>query len=354
MSKNKVENAIYTAIPPLISVAVAFLASAFFVLWSKDMPLQEYFFALGKLASIIATESFSTPLKFMEVLVYATPLLFCALAHTICFRCGMFNIGVEGQFMLGMVFAGIVGQFQGLPPLLHGAMIFTCGILGGGLWAALPGTLKAKLGINEVVICIMANFIAMHLLNYIALRSTIADVEATATYIIQPSAQLTRFSEASRLNISTIVVLIVAIAIYLMLFHTQRGFQIRAVGLNATSAQAGGINIVANMVLALVLSGAVAGLGGALHVAGVQHRLISVSAFPNYGMDAIAISLLSKKNPLACILVAVLFGALRNSSRMFQIEGISKDTVYMIQAIIIFFVAADLISKYLHQRRKEQ
>jgi len=338
--------------PPIVSIIVAFLISALFVLWSKDMRLGEYFAALLKLVTIVFSESFSTKLKFMEVLVYATPLLFCGLAHIICFRCGLFNIGVEGQFILGMTSAGIIGQFTGIPAILQVILIMMTGVLAGGIWALIPASLKALKGINEVVICIMTNFLAMHFSNYVALRSNIADVNATATFMIQANAQLPRFNDSSRLNISTIVVIILAIFVYFFLFSTKRGYQIRAVGLNSFAAQAGGIKVNVNIVLALVISGAIAGLGGALHVAGVQHRLISVAGFPGYGMDAIAISLLSNRNPVACIFVAILFGALRNSSRMFQIEGIPKDTVYIIQAIIIFFVAADLISKYLKQRSR--
>lgn len=338
-------------VSPLISILVAFLVSAFFVLWAKELPIHHYFVALQQLVSIIFGQTFGSGQKFMDVLVYATPLLFCGLAHIICFRCNMFNIGAEGQFMMGMIFAALVGLLPNVNPVVHVALIVLAGILGGSLWAAVPGILKAKRGINEVVICIMTNFVAMHLLNYIALRSTFADSSATATYALQSSAQLFRFTEGSRLNIGLIFAVLTAVAVYLFLYHSKRGFQIRTVGFNPSAAQAGGINTTFNMVLALVLSGAIAGVGGAVHVAGVQHRLLSVSSFPGYGMDAIAIALLCNKNPLGCMLVAILFGALRNSAGMFQVEGIPKDVVYLIQAIIIFFVAADFVSKYIQTRR---
>ncbi len=349
--QNKTAAKLAPILSPLISVLVAFLVSAFFVLWSQELPIYHYFTALYELVSIIFGQTFGSLQKFMDVLVYATPLLFCGLAHIICFRCNMFNIGAEGQFMMGMIFAAMIGLLPNVNPVLHVILIVLAGIIGGSLWAAVPGVLKAKRGINEVVICIMTNFIAMHILIYIALRSTLADSSATATYEIMPTAQLVRFAESSRLNIAVIFAVIAAIGVYLFIYRSKRGFQIRTVGLNPTAAQAGGINTTFNMVLALVLSGAIAGIGGAVHVAGVQHRLLSVSAFPGYGMDAIAIALLCNKNPLGCMLVAILFGALRNSSRIFQVEGIPKDVVYIIQAIIIFFVAADFISKYIQTRR---
>jgi len=341
-------------LPPVVSIAVAFLVSAFFVLWSRNMPVYQYFTALYKLVSIIVTESFQTPDKFMEVMVYSTPLLFCAIAHTLCFHGGMFNIGVEGQFMMGMTAAGILGQLKGIPAPVHIVIIFLGGILAGGLWAALPGILKAIRGINEVVICIMTNFIAMHILNFVALRSSISDREATATFIIQPSAFIPRFVSISRFNVSSVVVVVLAAAVYLLLFRTRQGYQIRAVGLNESAARAGGIYASRILVFALTLSGVIAGMGGALHVAGVQQRLNSVTAFPGYGMDAIAIALLSNKNPAACIFVAILFGALRGSSRMFQIEGIPKDVVYVIQAIIIFFVAADFVVRVSQKARRKK
>lgn len=341
-------------LPPIVSIVVAFLVSAFFVLWSKNMPIYQYFSALQKLISIIVSESFSNPIKFMEVMVYSTPLLFCAIAHTLCFHGGMFNIGVEGQFMMGMVAAGILGQLKGIPAPIHITLILLGGILCGGLWAALPGFLKATRGINEVVVCIMTNFVAMHILNYVALRSSIAERDATATFTIQPSAFIARFVPTSRFNVSSIVVVVLAVAVYLLLFRTKQGYQIRAVGLNESAARAGGIYTSKILVFALTLSGVIAGIGGVFHVAGVQQRLNSVTAFPGYGMDAIAIALLSNKNPIACIFVAILFGALRNSSRMFQIEGIPKDIVYVIQAIIIFFVAADFVARINRRTRREE
>ncbi|MDR2909608.1 MAG: ABC transporter permease [Oscillospiraceae bacterium] len=341
-----------SAVAPIFSIIVALLASALFVMWAKSMSVSEYFSALRLLLDIIITESLSTPQKFMEVLVYATPLLFCGLAHIICFRCGLFNIGVEGQFIMGMVGGALIGQLQGVPMLLHIALMVLAGIICGGLWGFLPGILKAKRGTNEVVVCIMTNFIAMYISNYIALRSVFADSQHDSSYTIQPHAQLPRFVPTSRLNISVFMAIILAFCVYLLLFWSKRGFQIRAVGLNASAAEAGGVNTTWNIVLALVISGAIAGVGGALQISGVQTRLISMASFPNYGFDAIPVALLCNKNPLACVLVAILFGALRNCSRMFQIEGIPKDIVYVIQAIIIFFVAADLITKHLNKRRR--
>jgi len=265
----------------------------------------------------------------------------------------VFLIGVAGQFVLGMMAGAVVGTIPGLSPIIHIPLMIISGIIAGGLWGAVPGYLKARFGTSEVINTIMMNYISLAFANYIILRTRFGVAGKASTATIQESAKLARFMNTSQANISIFIAIIVAIFIAWLLWKTTIGYEIRAVGINPFGAEYGGVNIAKNAVLAMVISGAIAGLGGATHVAGVTHLAQDFMAVPSYGFDGIAVALLAKNNPVACIASAVLFGALNSSSRALQISGIPKQIVFLIQAIIIIFVATDYIMKYLSNKKKK-
>jgi simple sugar transport system permease protein len=227
-------------------------------------------------------------------------------------------------------------------------------MLAGGLWAAVPGYLKARFGINEVINSIMMNYIGMNLANYLILRTKFGVADKSATPLIQKSAELLRFSPTSRVNIGIIIGVLVAFAIYWILWKTTIGYELRAVGINPHGAEYGGISIPKNVVLAMGLSGTIAGLGGAVHVSGILHQTQNFLALPGFGFDGMAVALLAKSNPIACIFSAVLFGALNSSSKILQLNNIPKEIVYLIQSIIIVFVATDYIVKFISEKRKKK
>jgi simple sugar transport system permease protein len=339
---------------PLFSIIVSLFVAVFFVMWAKGYSITEYFRALTDLIGVIINGSFGDPAKALETMVFVTPLIFTGVAHSIAFKCGLFNIGVEGQFTLGMICAAIVGLIPGLSPWVHVPLIILSGIIGGGLWAAVPGYLKAKFGTNEVINTIMMNYIALSVVNIIVLRTPIGIASKAETPTIQPSAQFLQFSSMSRANIGLIIAIVCAIFIYWLLWKTTIGYEIRAVGINAFGAEYGGINIARNTILAMVLSGAMAGIGGASHLAGVMYSSTDLMGFIGYGMDGIAVALLAKSNPIGCIPAALLFGALNSSSRMLQLNSIPKEIVYLIQSIVIIFVATDYIVKYFENKRRKK
>ncbi|MFD3155862.1 ABC transporter permease [Haloimpatiens sp. FM7330] len=352
-AKNPIVEGLKSILFPFLAVVLAVFVAVFFVMWAKGYSIFEYFSALGDLFKYIWKGSFATKRNTLNTLVYVTPLIFTGIANAIAFKCGLFNIGVEGQFIVGMGAGAVVGLIPGLNPVIHVILIILGGIIAGGIWGAIPGYLKAKFGTNEVINTIMMNFIGMYLVNWIVLRSAFALKGKATTPIIQKSAQLLRFSPSSRANISLIIAIICAIFIYWLLWKTTIGYEIRAVGINPYGAEYGGVNISKNIVLAMVLSGAIAGIGGATHIAGVMHQAQDMMAFPNFGFDGIAVALLAKSNPLGCIAAAVLFGALNSSSRVLQLNGIPKEIVGLIQAVIIIFVATDYIVKYFQDRKKK-
>lgn len=351
--KNKAKDIAKALLFPMAAIIIALFVSVFFVIWAKGYSITDYFSALGDLVGTIWKGSFGTRRSAMNTLAEVTPLIFTGVANAVAFRCGLFNIGVAGQFVLGMVAAAIVGTIPGLSPIVHIPLIIISGIIAGGIWGAIPGFLKAKFGTSEVINTIMMNYISIAFANYIILRTAFGVPGKAATPTIQESAMFTRFMQGSGANTSIFIAIVVALLVGFLLWKTTVGYEIRAVGLNPYGAEYGGINIAKNAVLAMLLSGAIAGLGGATHVAGVKLLIQDFMVVPTYGFDGIAVALLAKKNPVACIASAVLFGALNSSSRALQISGIPKEIVFLIQSIIIIFVATDYIMKYVSDKKKK-
>lgn len=337
----------------LLSIVFALLFAVIFVMISTKTG---FFESAATLFSSIWQGSFGDMDSIAETLVFVTPLLFTGLANAIAFKTGLFNIGVEGQFIVGMTGAAIVGLIPGIPHVLHVVLIILSGVVCGGIWAGIPGILKAKSGTNEVVSTIMMNFIAMYLLNYLVMFP-FNDPGQAQSIEIQNSAKLTRIlGESSRTSSALILGLLLIIIMYFIMWKTTIGYELRSVGLSPMAAEYGGISIKKNIVLAMVLSGAIAGIGGATHVAGIQYKAIQLFGFPNFGFTGIAVALLAKSNPIGVIFSAILFGALDSSSLTLQMNGIPKDIVYLVQAIIILFVAADGIYKIMGdkiRKRKE-
>lgn len=338
---------------PLLSIVVAIFVAVFFVMWAKGYSILQYFSALGNLFGLIYKGGFGNARVTFVTISEVTPLIFTGVANAVAFKCGLFNIGVAGQFILGMLAAAFIGTIPGLNPAIHIILIIIAGLVAGGVWGAIPGYLKAKVGTHEVINTIMMNYIAMSLANFLVLRTSFGVEGKASTETIQSSAQLHRFVSGSGANVSIFLAIAVAIFIFWLLWKTTVGYEIRAVGLNPHGAEYGGINIAKNTVFAMVLSGAIAGLGGATQVAGVLHNVKDFMALPSYGFDGIAVALLAKSNPIGCIASALLFGTLNSSARTLQLNGIPKDIVYLIQAIIIIFVATDYIVKYFSEKKKK-
>lgn len=352
-SNEKAINTIKAIIFPFISIVAAMFIAVFFVMWAKGYSITQYFTALSELFEGVWKGSFQNQKKIFDMLIYVSPMIFTGVAHSLAFKTGLFNIGVSGQFVLGMLAAGIVGLIPGIPMIIHIPLIIIAGMIFGGIWAAIPGFLKAKFGINEVVNTIMMNYIGLYFVNWIAFRTIFCERGKSETFSILSSAQIPKIIGDSRASWAIALALIVAVLGYILLWKTRRGYELRAVGNNLYAAEYGGINIPKNMIMAMVISGAIAGLGGAMHVAGTNLNITSMVALPDYGFDGIAVALLAKSNPIGCIASAILFGALRASSRTLQINGIPKEIVALIQGIVIIFVAIDYIYKYLGEKKKK-
>lgn len=290
---------------------------------------------------------------FTESLVTSTPYIFAGLSVALGFRCGLFNIGAEGQVFMGALGAVYVGySISGLPAFIHLPLAILGGAFAGAVWGAIPGFLKAKFGAHEVVNTIMMNWIAFRLSDWLLNGPMQSSGFRPVTPTIKVTAELPRFfDDPLRFNWGFVLALAVAWAIYWLLFKTTIGFEIRTVGANPDAAKYAGISIVRNFVLAMCLAGALAGLAGTAQVLGVDHW-VGQGFSSGYGFDAIAIALLGKSHPLGVVLAAILFGTLRSgATEMQSLAGIPIDIISIIQGLVIVFIAAPGIIRWLYRIR---
>jgi len=287
-----------------------------------------------------------------ESLVASTPFIFAGLAVAFGFRGGLFNIGAEGQLLVAAGAAVVIGTRLQLPALIHLPLALLGGMLAGAIYGAIPGYLKAKTGAHEVINTIMMNWIAILFFKWAftgPLRR--AGGDAPVTDAIYPSAYLPQFFEGYRLHWGFLLALLVAAGIWWLLFKSTLGFEIRMVGANPNAARYGGIKIGRILVLTMAISGGLAGLAGTGELLGLNHFLAEGFS-PGFGFDAIALALLGKSHPLGVVLAALLFGTLRNgATRMQSIASIPIDIISIVQALVIVFVAAPHIVRWIYRVR---
>jgi ABC-type uncharacterized transport system permease subunit len=290
-----------------------------------------------------------------ESLVAATPYIFAGLSVAVGFKAGLFNIGAEGQIFAGAIASAYVGYaFTGLPWFIHLPLALIVGMLAGAIWGAIPGFLKAKTGAHEVINTIMMNYIMFNFADWLVgpngpMR---AKGGAPRSPEILSSAYLPAFLPAPvRLHWGFFLAIGVAVFVYWFLWKTTLGFELRTVGASPSAAKYAGMNITRNFVSAMALAGGLAGLGGANELLGLNHYFAAAFS-PGYGFDAIALALLGKSNPLGVVLSALLFGILRNgATRMQSIASVPVDIISVVQALIIAFIAAPAIVRWIYRVR---
>ncbi len=315
----------------------------------------------AKAISVLRATGDAAPLRqafwpISESLVTSVPYIFAGLAVALGFQCGLFNIGAEGQIFIGALASVYVGySIKGLPQYIHLPLAFLTGAAAAGLWAAVAGVLKAKTGAHEVINTIMMNYIAFLLSDWLLNGPMKRPGYSPISPAIQDSAWLPKFfPDPLRFHAGFFVALGIAAVVYWLLFKTTIGFEIRSVGANPDAARYAGISVTRNFVLAMFLSGALAGMAGANEVLGVNHQL--ASAFSSgYGFDSIALALLGKSHPVGVVLAALLFGTLRSgATRMQSLAGVPIDIISILQALVIIFIAAPAIIRWLYRLRLER
>ncbi len=333
---------------PVLSVILALLLGAVVLLWADKNPLAAY--------AALFKGAFGGAAYIADTVSRSIPIIFTGLAVALAFRCGLFNIGVEGQLLVGGMAAAVVGaKLADLPGVILFPLVILTGAAAGGIWAAIPGLLKARAGVHEVINTIMMNYIAYSLAAYVVEVTRSGVVPKTPD--IGEGARLSYISDyisafsGSNLNTGLFIAFLAVGVVYFILWKTTAGYEIRAVGLSPAAAEYGGIGVTRNIVLAMVLSGILAGLGGVERVCGVHHSFVS-GLSPGYGFEGIAVALLGRNHPVGVVLAALVFGALASGGLYMDMAAdVPVDIVVIIQASIIFFVAADSIVRHMIFRK---
>jgi general nucleoside transport system permease protein len=342
---------------PLIAVVAAFIIGGVIVLAIGDSPVKVYLLLLSSAFGLFDALGNFTFDNWGYTLFQTTPLIFTGLAVAVAFKCGLLNIGAEGQLYVGAFAAAWVGiTFSNFPGIVLIPLAMIAAMCAGGVWGAIPGALKARFGSHEVINTIMMNFIAVGLVSYLTQQFYKAPGDPIMqTTTIAESAQIARFStllsplglnfpQRIPLNISFLLALLTAFIVWVFLWKTKWGYEIRAVGSNPSAAEYGGISVRKQIVLAMALSGALAGMVGINEVLGYRYRYYHDFS-PGYGYAGIAVALLGRNHPFGVILAALLIGALNRGGLFVDIftDNVSKDLVQVLQAIIILFVAMEAL-----------
>ncbi|MFN8457678.1 MAG: ABC transporter permease [Anaerolineae bacterium] len=326
---------------PVGAIVLSLLVGAIFILLIGKNPITAYI--------ALAQGAFGDIFSLGETLENTTPLILTGLAVAFAFRAKLFNIGGEGQFLMGALAATWAGINLPLPPVVHLIVALLVGTVVGGLWGGIAGLLKAIRGVHEVISTIMLNFIALFFVSYMVTgpMKEVSALDVPQTAKILETAQLLKIMPPSRLSAGIILALLAAGFIWWLLWKTTVGYEIRAVGLNPYAAEYAGIRPNFNMFLAMLISGGLAGLGGAIIITGLFLRY-QHGFEPGYGFTAIAVSLVGGNNPPGVVMAALLFAALSQGARGMQnVAEVPQDIVLIIQALVIFFVAAPQIVRAL-------
>ncbi len=278
-----------------------------------------------------------------ETLTFATPLIAAGLSVTLAFQAGLFNIGAEGQIILGAIFAGYIGFAWDLPVGIHLLVGIVGGLIGGALWGGIAGALRAKTGAHEVVVTIMLNYIARFLLLY--LLTTTAFQQPGAANPISPfvaeSAELPRIAgSGNRLHLGFVLAIAAAAFVWWLLSRSTYGFEFRSVGANPSASRTAGMSVGRTYTTVMLIAGALAGLAGVALVLGTERRLTpGISA--GFGFEAITVALLGRATPWGTVAAGLLFGALRAGGVKMQADtGTPVDIVLVVQSLIVLFIAA--------------
>lgn len=337
---------------PVLSVTVALVLGALFVLISGNDPVAAY--------AALVRGAFGSPYDITETLIIAIPLCLTGLSVAVAFRTGLFNIGAQGQLLVGALAAGAVGaRFGDLPGILLMPLTLAAGILAGAGYGAIAGWLKASRGVNEVITTIMQNWIVVFVMHWLLQGGPMTARNAFGTPasarigdgavlpVIVPDAIV----PLSRLHAGLLLAVLAVVVFWFLLFRTSLGYELRAVGLGPRAAAQAGIAPERRMILVMAIAGGFAGLAGMIQVSGVFQRVYDGFS-AGFGFDAIAVALLGKNSPLGVGIAALLFGAFARGGTIMQSDAnISSHLVEIVEAIVLVVIAAETIVRAIAKRR---
>lgn len=317
---------------------------------------------------------FSRPKYISNTIIKATPIILTGLSVAFAFKTGLFNIGAEGQYIIGTIASTVVGIKLNLPAVLQIPIVILAGVIAGAIFGGIVGVLKAKFGIHEVITSIMLNWIALYLSNFVVATDIFHQPDSTSTYPINESGFTMIFGNwkttdagieslshnkflsevllKTDVNIGIIVAIIMAILISILLYKTAKGYELRAVGFNKDAAEFAGINVNRNIIQSMVIAGALSGLAGALAITGTApHKLSTMAAFENYGFNGLSVALIAGSSPIGCIFGGLLYGGLLYGGQSVQSAiGAPSEIINIMIGTIVFFVALTTVVPVLADR----
>ena len=337
-------NAAGALVFPLIAIFISFAIGAIIMLATGNNPIEAY--------GALLRGAFGSPLAVGRTLLNATPLIFTGLAVAVAFRAGLFNIGGEGQFFIGAITAAVAGVYLGSLGVIGMVLALAACVVTGFLWGAIPGFLKAYFGAHEVITTIMLNFVAIYLATYLALNPFRSEGLVPGTEAIDLTARIPFLGLGlGRANYGFVFGLVAALLVYLFLWRTKRGFEIRAVGLSPGAASYAGMRIGLNTVLALAIGGSLAAFGGGEEVLGVYGKM-SIPFVTGLGFTGIGVALLGRNHPAGVVLGALLFGGLASGAQEMQFAtDVPLQLATVIGAIILLLVTATKLVELIVGKR---
>jgi ABC-type uncharacterized transport system permease subunit len=342
----RITAALPTLLSSLLAVAIALLAGGLVIALSGENPAPAY--------QALFQGAFGGLRSLSETLVMATPLILGGLAFAVAARAGLFNIGIEGQMVMGGMAGGLVAAWDaGLPIYVHLPLAILAAMVAGGIWGFIPGILKAKTGAHEVITTIMLNYLAYRISTVVIGQEHFPLVNAAlqATQPALETARLPRLLAGTRLHAGIFVALAAAVIIWFLLYRTVFGYKIRTVGLSRGASAYAGISWGRTIAVAMLLSGVLSGLGGAVDALGLQGRYYNVPL--GLGFTSIAVGLVGRNQPFGVILSGLLFGALASgATKMQNTAGISRDIVYVLLGFVILSVSALAVAEQFRQSRR--
>ncbi|TCS83009.1 ABC transporter permease [Tepidibacillus fermentans] len=353
----------------LISILIGLIVGAVVLSIAGFNPIEAY--------GVMFKGVFSKPKYIAYAIIYATPLIITGLSVAFAFRTGLFNIGAEGQYIIGALVAALTGYFLKFPPVIHAILVIFAAALAAGLWGGIAGFLKARFGVHEVIATIMLNWIALYLNNYVVMLEGFKRPQTEASYEVHQTASIGLFenwkvSDAGRewlsnypfladmmrapVNLGFIIAIILALLVWFILNKTTLGYELRAVGLNKDAAEYGGIGVKKSITISMIIAGALAGTAGAIQVLGVTKSVAVLAAMEGYGFNGIAVSLIGSNTPFGSVLGGLLFGILQYGGPKIQsaLDAPSEVINIVIGTIVFFIAIPKFIKLVLSFRRKKR
>lgn len=321
---------------------------------------------------------FARPKSLANVIIKATPIILTGLSVSFAFKTGLFNIGAEGQYIIGTIASTIIGIKLNLPVIIQVPLVVLSGLVFGAALGTIIGLLKSKFGIHEVITSIMFNWIMLYLCNFVSNLPQFHKPNTTGTYPVNQSSYtmvlykwktskdgisalrnnkfLSDVLLKTDLNYGILIALVLAFVVWFLLYRTKKGFELRAVGLNSYASEFAGISVSKNIIHAMMVAGALSGLAGALTITGVSpHNISTISVFENNGFNGLSVALIAGSSPLGCILAGLLFSGLIYGGQSVQSEiGAPSEIINIMIGTIVFFIALTKIIPILTDRLRKR